>query len=173
MAKRLQRAFTLLVKPHALQHLGHGKGFASCWIIKRDLDCKHSAHHMTCSCHWDTIPPGPLHWTPAVWAFLQANSLSPTFIPRAIFTAMVCDQCISLYLSADIVEKGNERHGVLPPSHRSVHPEDVKEQTQVSILEREIPLPLFIFKEKLGKYSVFSHITWVSNGCPIVWILHT
>lgn len=41
---------------------------------------------------------------------------------------MVCDQCISLYLSADIVEKGNERHGVLPPSHRSVHPEDVKEQ---------------------------------------------
>lgn len=61
MAKRLQRAFTLVVKPHALQHLGHGKGFASCWIIKRDLDCKHSAHHMTCSCHWDTIPPGPLH----------------------------------------------------------------------------------------------------------------
>lgn len=49
---------------------------------------------------------------------------------------MVCDQCISLYLPADIIEKRNERHGVLPPNHRAVHPEDVKEQTQVSVLER-------------------------------------
>lgn len=49
MAKRLQRAFKVMVKPHALQHLGHGKGFASRWIIRRDIGCKHSAHHLTCS----------------------------------------------------------------------------------------------------------------------------
>lgn len=75
-----------------------------------------------------------------------------------MFIAMVCDQSISLYLSADIIEKRNERHGILSPNQRSVHPDDVKEQTQVSILEREIPVPLFIFKEKLGKYFVFSYI---------------
>lgn len=61
MAERLQRAFALTVKPHALQHLGYGKGFASCWIIKRDIDCKHSAHHMTCGCHRDTMAPCTEH----------------------------------------------------------------------------------------------------------------